>query len=130
MTTVTLEVPDELAARLRPLRDRLPELLSQVLDSWSMENALKVTGPAVTHPVFREMIDFLASSPTPNQVIAHKASALAQERLEELLNKNREEGLTEPEAEEMDAYLLVNHIMILLKARARQATSSTNSPAR
>jgi hypothetical protein len=31
--------------------------------------------------------------------------------------KNREEGLTAAEEEEVDAYRLVNHVMILLKAR-------------
>ena len=50
-----------------------------------------------------------------------------QERLEELLDKNREEGLTAAEEEEMDAYRLVNHVMILLKARARLTVSSSQS---
>lgn len=124
MTTITLEVPDELAARLNQLHDRLPELLAQALEAWSAEKQIKVTGAAMAHPVFVEMIDFLATSPTPDQILAHKASPAAQERLEELLNKNREEGLSEAEDEEMDAYLLVNHVMILLKARARTANSS------
>jgi hypothetical protein len=31
MTTITLEVPDELAGKLDVLRDRLPDLLSEVL---------------------------------------------------------------------------------------------------
>jgi len=34
-----------------------------------------------------------------------------------VLEKNREEGLTAAEEEEVDAYRLVNHVMILLKAR-------------
>jgi hypothetical protein len=50
-----------------------------------------------------------------------------QKRLEELLDKNREAGLTAAEEEEMDAYRLVNHVMILLKARARPAVSSPQS---
>lgn len=124
MTTITLEVSDELAARLNRLRDRLPELLSEALEAWSTEKHVKVTGAAMAHPVFVEMIDFLATSPTSEEILAHKASPTVQERLEELLIKNREEGLTEGQAEEMDASLLVNHVMILLKAHARQASSS------
>jgi len=42
-------------------------------------------------------------------------------RLEELLDKNREEGLTEEEEEELDVYEQVDHLMILLKARAVDA---------
>lgn len=52
---------------------------------------------------------------------------MVQERLEELLDKNREEELTADEEEEMDAYRLVNHVMILLKARARPAVFSPQS---
>jgi len=44
-----------------------------------------------------------------------------------VLEKNREEGLTAAEEEEVDAYRLVNHVMILLKARARAAVSSSPS---
>jgi hypothetical protein len=123
MTTITLEVPDELAARLQPLRDRLPELLTQVLDSWPVEKTLKVTGSAVTYPVFQEIISFLASGPTPEQIILHQASPTMQERLGELLDKNREAELTEAESAELDAFELVNDVMILLKARARLAQS-------
>lgn len=73
------------------------------------------------YPVFDEMIDFLVSGPTPQQIIEHKASPAVQSRLEELLDKNREEGLTEAEAAEMSTFRQVNHLMILLKARARHA---------
>ncbi|MGE0679937.1 MAG: hypothetical protein AB7P69_03365, partial [Candidatus Binatia bacterium] len=61
------------------------------------------------------------------QVLTHKVSSAVQERLEELLDKNREEGLTAAEEEEMDAYRLVNHVMILLKARVRPAVSLPQS---
>ena len=37
MTTITLEVSDELAARLAPLRDQLPKLLSIALDLADLE---------------------------------------------------------------------------------------------
>lgn len=124
MTTITLEIPDELAVRLDPLRERLPELLLHVLAFEPGEAKINASGAAMTHPVFLEMIDFLASQPTFEQIIAHKASPSVQKRLEELLDKNREADLNTIEKEEMDAYLLVNHVMILLKARARQALSS------
>jgi hypothetical protein len=127
MTTITLELPEDLAVRLDPLRDRLPELLSQLLDSKSEEKKFTLSGTVVTHPVFLELIDFLSARPTAKQVLTHKSSSAVQERLEELLDKNREAGLTAAEEEEMDAYRLVNHLMILLKARARPAVSSLQS---
>ena len=127
MATITLEIPEELAVQLDPLRDRLPELLSQLLDSASTEKKLTLSGTVMTHPVFLELIDFLSTRPTAQQILTHKVSLVVQERLEELLDKNREEGLTAAEEEEMDAYRLVNHVMILLKARARSTVSSSPS---
>jgi len=119
MATITLEVTDELAARLAPLRDKLPDLISQALELRSTEKAVREVEQQISHPVFIETLDFLASGPTPGQIIAFKASPAVQERLEELLDKNREEGLTEEEAAELDVYEQVNDLMILLKAHAR-----------
>jgi hypothetical protein len=121
MTTVTLELPDELALRFNPLRDRVSALVSQALESLSAEpreNGLRFSSD---YPIFDGMIDFLASGPTPQQILEHKASPDLQERLEELLDNNREFGLTETERKELDAFREVNHVMIMLKARARRA---------
>ena len=127
MTTITLELPDELAARLVALRDRLPQLLSIALEL-SPSSDVPLTLPALTpaHPAFAEMLDFLASGPSPEKIVAFKVSPAAQARLEELLEKNRQEGLTDEEAAELDVYSQVNHILILLKARARLVLSSPN----
>jgi hypothetical protein len=119
MTTITLEIPDELAARLDPLRDHLPDLLSQVIEMQS--GSLR---QSTAYPVFDELIDFLASGPTPQQIIAHKIAPDIQARLEELLDKNREAGLTEAEAAEMNAFRQVNHVLIRLKASARRTLQS------
>jgi hypothetical protein len=123
MTTITLELPDELAARMNMLRDRLPGLLSRLLESPSAEKLSQALKAAATHPVYGEMMDFLASRPMPEQIFDFKISAAAQDRLEELLEKNREEGLSETESAELDVYELVHHSLIRLKADARRAQS-------
>jgi hypothetical protein len=46
--------------------------------------------------------------------------------LELLLDKNREESLTAAETAELDTYQQINHLFILLKARARQTLSTSN----
>jgi hypothetical protein len=122
MTIITLEVPDELAARMNALRDRLPDLLSNILAPQT-EQTSQALKAAATHPVYSEMIDFLACRPTPEQIADFKLPAAAQQRLDELLEKNREEGLTEPESAELDVYELVHHSMIRLKAQARRMQS-------
>ena len=126
MTTITLEVPDELAARLMPLRERLPELLSMTLELFPAELPLAMPTSETIHPAFEEMIDFLAGGPTPEQIAGFKVSPATQARLEELLDKNREDGLTDDEAAELDVYEQINFVLLLLKARARPALSSLN----
>lgn len=124
MTTITLEVPDALATRLAPLHDQLPQLLSTVLELFLSEQPPEVSLLEHTCPAFNEMLDFLASGPTPAQIVAFKVSPAAQERLEALLDKQREEGLTGVEAAELEASAHVNHLLLLLKARARLVLGS------
>ncbi len=119
MTTITLEVPDELAAKLAPMRQELPGLLSRALELQGVENLAAEESYEVNQPVFQEALSFLTSRPTPEQILMFKASPATQERLEELLEKNREEGLREEEDAEFDVYEQVNDLMILLKAQAR-----------
>jgi hypothetical protein len=108
MATITLELPDGLAAKIDELRDRLPELLSEVLMLSAPHNGTKAV-PSLRYRAFEEMLDFLATGPTTEQIIAHKVSDHTQDRLRELLDKNREEGLTEAENAELDAFEFVSH---------------------
>ena len=80
----------------------------------------------MTYPAFKEMMDFLVSGPAPEQIVAFKISPATQDRLEELLDKNREDSLTDDETTELDVYEQVNHLLILLKAHARLLISSPN----
>ena len=126
MTTITLDVPDDLAVQLMPLQDRLPELLSLAVDLFTVKPTPPRTGEDGVYPVFTEMMDFLVSRPTPEQIIAFKVSPAVQARLETLLDKNRESNLTETEDAELDTFEQVNHLLILLKAHARSILASAN----
>ena len=53
-----------------------------------------IIGETTVVPIHQEMTDFLATSPTLEQMIDFKISDAAQERLEDLLDKNREGELT------------------------------------
>jgi len=101
------------------MRDNLPELLAKML-AGKTAGAIRA---GITYPVYREMLDFLASRPAPEQIIAFQISPAAQERLAELLEKTREEGLTTEEEAELDVYELVHHSVIRLKAQALAAGS-------
>ena len=124
MTTITLEVPDELAMQIVPLRDRMPDLLAKWLRTESSPSKPSAKGAAKTAPLYREIIDFLAAEPAPEELTAFRISSEANLRLEDLLDKNREEGLTTAETSELDAYLQARDLLILLKADAHPHVQS------
>jgi hypothetical protein len=126
MTTITLEVSDELAARLTPLQGKLPGLLAEALALRQVDGLAQAESGLAMYPAYQETLNFLTSCPTPDRIVAFKASPATQERLEELLDKRRETGLTEEEEAELDAYEQVNDLMILLKAHARTVQPRTN----
>jgi hypothetical protein len=107
-------------------RDQSPRTNCSIFSNGFTVKLLFVAFPRI-ETSFLELIDFLSTRPTAQQILTHKVSSVVQERLEELLDKNREEGLTTAEDEEMDAYRLVNRVMILLKARAHPTVSLPRS---
>jgi hypothetical protein len=74
----------------------------------------------VTYSIFDELANLMVSVPKPEQIISFQPSAELQSRLEDLLDKKREEGLTEAEHYELEQFILVEHLMRLVKFRARQ----------
>ena len=107
------------AARLAKRHEQLPQLLALALELFPAELPLAAPVVHAGQPVFDEMLGFLASGPTPAQIVAFKLSPAAHMQLEALLDKNREEGLSDAEEVELDVYEQVNHLLLLLKARAR-----------
>ncbi|WP_219907712.1 hypothetical protein [Aphanothece hegewaldii] len=84
----------------------------------SNEKGKKAIMAELTIQVYDEVLDFLLKSPTPQEIITFKVSPQAQKRLQTLLLKNREATLTDNENAELDVYEKLEHLMILLKARA------------
>jgi hypothetical protein len=78
-----------------------------------------MAGVAATN-IQDEVLTFLLSSPTLQQIIAFRASEVAQERLHYLLDANRESKLTPAERAELDEASYMNHFVMLMKAKARQ----------
>jgi hypothetical protein len=121
MAQLTIHISDELASRLEPLRDRLPELLLQLLETPSKTTStVSESTVSATEPpsVYAEVLDFLIKRLTPQEIAAFKVSSQAQERLQTLLEKNREATLTVEETTELDVYEQLEHLMLLLKVRA------------
>lgn len=73
----------------------------------------------VAEALFDEVLDFLASSPSAEELVNYQPPAHLQQRLSELLQKNRTVRLTDAEQEELDEFLRMNRFMSRLKLKAR-----------
>lgn len=80
-------------------------------------NAMAVT--QVEPPAYREIIELLAGGPTPQQILDFQPSDEAQQRVRELLGKNQNGTLKPQEEAELEHYTHIEHLMRLVKARAR-----------
>lgn len=63
----------------------------------------------------RELLEEL---PTPEEILALRASDALQERINELLEKNRAIGLTHTEEDLWQSYERVEHLVRIAKAKA------------
>lgn len=75
---------------------------------------------APPNTLFDEILDFLASTPTPEQIITFEPPEKLQKRLSELLEKNRHDELSDDDEAELDEFLRMNRFISRLKLRARK----------
>ncbi|MEB3281300.1 MAG: hypothetical protein VKK42_20490 [Lyngbya sp.] len=67
-----------------------------------------------------ELIDFIASGATPEQIISFQASEQVKERVRNLIEREKTTGLSRDEKSELEQFLQLEHLMRLIKARAYQ----------
>ncbi len=74
---------------------------------------------------YEEVVDLIARGSDPGRVVAFHPSEETQARVEALISREKSSGLTAEEKSELDHYLLIEHLMRLAKARARQYLSTS-----
>ena len=123
MTTITIEIPDNLAAQFQIAPAALPALIREAIASKLARLSPQSADSAPASPIYQEIIDLLTVGPTAEQILAFKISDSAQQRLEELLDKNREEEMTAEESAELKTYARLSEYLTKMKARARAGKS-------
>jgi hypothetical protein len=111
MSAITFDLPDDLAERLRALADRLPRILELGLRELGVSSPSEFSGTA-------EVLEFLATLPTPEETLALRPSPALQGRMSELLEKNRTTGLSADERDEWQRYEYLEHLVRMAKGRA------------
>jgi hypothetical protein len=108
---VTFDLPDEVAIQLRPFEDKLPQILElglRELHAIAQEGFSRMP----------EVLEFLASLPSNEAIIALRPSESLQAQISGLLEKNSTVGLTPAEEQLWQRYQYLEHIVRIAKARA------------
>lgn len=111
MQAITITLPDELAERLRRREERLPEILELGLRELDSDPQGGFEGAA-------HVLEFLATLPSPEEILNLRASVRFEQRVRELLEKNRSGGLSPQEEQEWERYEFLEHLVRMAKAKA------------
>ncbi len=108
---MTLDISNELAARLHAEQSRLPQIFALGLREMDAEGAAGFKGLA-------DVLEFLAELPTPEQILALRPAPSLQQDIEALLDRNRATGLSEEEERQWRQYQYIEHLVRKAKIRA------------
>lgn len=108
MTTITLDIPEHLIPTINQIGDQLPLVL---------EMGISRLAPVSTK-AYMETIELFAQDPSPQQIAAFRFSDEVEARMSELLQKNREDRLSQAESVELDRLCHLEEQLQLLKAKA------------
>ena len=111
LASLQVDIPQELAIRLRPFKSQLPRIIELGLREWNAAGQSGFEGAT-------EVLEFLAKLPSPEEIIALRPSEALQSRVSTLLEKNSSSGLTAEEEQEWEQYQYLEHLVRMAKARA------------
>jgi hypothetical protein len=108
---LTIDLPENLAIHLQSNRKNLPQIFEAGLREFKASSSIGYKSVA-------DVLEFLASLPKPEEILALRPSEDLQNKIEELLEKNRREGLSETEEQIWASYEFIEHLVRLAKAKA------------
>jgi uncharacterized protein YciU (UPF0263 family) len=75
----------------------------------------------ITSPVYNQFLDFVMENKTPAEILAFQLTDEEQERIADLLEKQDEDSLSLAEAAELQQIVLIDRMLLALRARALKA---------
>ena len=105
MATLTVEIPEYLAEKVQPFSRWLATILE--ISILPLETK--------TATIARDIITFLASNPSEDEVMQLEISSTAREHLKRLLTLSDAEALSPEETQELDELEKLEHIIVMLK---------------
>lgn len=118
--TVTIQLPDllyqQFAARSRQTRRTLEE---ELVTAFAVDLPGLPFAETANLKAYNEVMDFLASGPSLSAILQFQLSSEARQRASNLLEKERTQGLTDAEAQELDFYVELGDFLGILRAKAQ-----------
>lgn len=111
MTPITLNLSDDLAARLKQREREIPSILEAGLRRFDIEQARSYEG-------IGEAIDQITSAQSATDILAIRPAPALASRINELIERGKNGQLTEAERLEWDRYELVEQLIRMSKAKA------------
>ena len=108
---MTVDIPNDTPMRLQPFAQCMPQVLELGLHEFSLPKQTGLHG-------LGEILEFLASVPTPDEIIALRPSLVLQEQVNVLLEKQRQGLLSEVEQQQWQQYEYAEHLVRTAKANA------------
>lgn len=118
MVEITLQVSESLAERLQPMREQLPEILETLLRR----------NRSLSLRAYAQVLEFLATTPSLEEILNFHPSPAIQTEVSCLLQRRKTEALLPDEEAELDRIGDLEHMLIALKARARQQLDGAAMP--
>ena len=108
---MTIDLPENLALSLQSNKKNLPKIFEFGLREFKANSSIGYKSVA-------DVLEFLANLPTPEEILALRPANDLQTKIDELLEKNRNEGLSESEEQIWASYEFIEHLVRISKAKA------------
>jgi hypothetical protein len=110
---ITFDLSEELISRLNSIEDKLPQVIELGLRELNANPQEGFNGVA-------EILEFLATLPTPEAIIALRPSQELQTQISSLLEKHRNQGLTDTEARMWEQYQYLEHLIRFITVESKR----------
>ena len=108
---VTIDLPENLVVNLQSHKGKLTRIFELGLREFKASSSIGYKSVA-------DVLEFFANLPAPDEILALRPSVEMQEKIDELLEKNWHEGLSEAEEQTWASYEFVEHLVRIAKSKA------------
>jgi hypothetical protein len=118
MASITVSLPDDLAAQLRTQQQQLPRILEMGLRELNASGQSGFDGAA-------DVLELLAALPTPEEILKLRPTPRLSARVAEMVEKSRNGEMTPLDEEDWQRYEYLEHLVRVAKAAAQRKLASS-----